>query len=141
MDNLALIKKWESCKLKAYQDTGGVWTIGYGHTKDVKEGDTCTQQQAEEWLVQEANDFIFNILSYVTVPLNENQLAALTCFVYNIGSNAFYKSTMLKFLNQGLYGKAADEFPRWCKDNGKTVQGLLNRRLDEQKLFLTPVVE
>ena len=139
MDNLAIIRKWESLRLKAYQDGGGVWTIGYGHTKGVKQGDTCTAQQAEEWLIMEAKEVFFFITSVVTVPLNANQLTALTCFIYNVGESAFKNSTMLKYLNQGLYGKASDEFPRWCKDNGKVVQGLLNRRLDEQKLFITPV--
>ena len=64
-------------------------------------------------------------------------MAALVCFVYNIGMGAFKKSTMLKLLNEGKIGEAAGQFPRWNKDNGKEVQGLTNRRLDEQKLFLS----
>lgn len=140
---LALIKKWEGCKLKAYKDGGGVWTIGYGTTfypqdgSKVKEGDTCTQEQAENWLQIHVNNLFFEISHLVTSPLTENQLKALVCFVYNIGINAFKKSTMLKLLNENKKGEAAGQFPRWNKDNGKEVQGLTNRRLDEQKLFLS----
>ena len=140
---LSLIKKWEGCKLKAYQDGGGVWTIGYGTTfypqdgSKVKEGDTCAQGQADNWLQIHVNNLVFEILHLVKPTLNENQLGALVCFVYNIGIDAFKKSTMLKLLNEGKIGEAAGQFPRWNKDNGKVVQGLTNRRLDEQKLFLS----
>lgn len=140
---LSLIKRWEGCKLKAYQDGGGVWTIGYGTTfypqdgSKVKEGDTCTQGQADNWLQIHVNNLVFEILHLVKPTLNENQLGALVCFVYNIGIDAFKKSTMLKLLNDGKIGEAAGQFPRWNKDNGKVVQGLTNRRLDEQKLFLS----
>lgn len=139
---LALIKKWEGCKLKAYKDGGGVWTIGYGTTfypdgSKVKEGDTCIMEQAEQWLQIHCNNLVFEILHEVKSTLKENQLAALVCFVYNIGMGAFKKSTMLKLLNEGKIGEAAGQFPRWNKDNGKEVQGLTNRRLDEQKLFLS----
>ena len=139
---LALIKKWEGCKLKAYKDGGGVWTIGYGTTfypdgSKVKEGDICIMEQAEQWLQIHCNNLVFEILHEVKSTLKENQLAALVCFVYNIGMGAFKKSTMLKLLNEGKYGEAAGQFPRWNKDNGKEVQGLTNRRLDEQKLFLS----
>lgn len=132
-----LIRKWEGCKLKAYKDGGGVWTIGWGHTKDVKENDTCTQEQADKWLQEEVNQFVFGILSVTHVPLNENQLTALASFVYNVGLSAYINSTLLKLLNQGDYNGAADQLLRWCKDNGKEVQGLLNRRKDERKLFLS----
>ena len=139
---LAVIKKWEGCKLKAYKDGGGVWTIGYGTTfypdgSKVKAGDVCTMEQAEQWLQIHCNNLVFEILHEVKSTLKENQLTALVCFVYNIGMGAFKKSTMLKLLNEGKYGEAAGQFPRWNKDNGKEVQGLTNRRLDEQKLFLS----
>ena len=84
---LSLIKKWEGCKLKAYQDGGGVWTIGYGTTfypqdgSKVKEGDTCTQGQADNWLQIHVNNLVFEILHLVKPTLNENQLGALVCFV------------------------------------------------------------
>jgi len=133
----SMIKKWEGCKLKAYKDGGGVWTIGWGHTKGVKENDTCTQEQADTWLQQEANEVAFGILSVTHVPLSENQLTALVSFVYNVGLTAYINSTLLKMLNQSNYQGAADQLLRWCKDNGKEVKGLLNRRKDERELFLS----
>jgi len=134
-----LIKKWEGCKLKAYYDGGGIPTIGYGHIKDVKIGDTCTQQQAEDWFDKEVPDYMFGILAYVNAGLNPNQVAALTSFVYNVGLEAFRKSTMLQLLNQGKFLEASNQFDRWNKDNGKVVLGLTNRRADEKRVFNTPV--
>ena len=141
---LTLIKKWEGCKLTAYLDGGGVWTIGYGTTfypdgTRVKEGDTCTQEQADYWLQEHANDLVFEVLNEVKVTLNANQIKALVCFVYNIGIGAFKKSTMLRLINDGKVLEAAEQFIRWNKDNGIVVPGLTNRRLDEKKLFNTPV--
>ena len=133
----SMIKKWEGCKLKAYKDGGGVWTIGWGHTKGVKENDTCTQEQADNWLQEESNEVAFGILSVTQVPLSENQLTALVSFVYNVGLTAYINSTLLKMLNQSNYQGAADQLLRWCKDNGKEVKGLLNRRKDERELFLS----
>lgn len=141
---LTLIKKWEGCKLTAYLDGGGVWTIGYGTTfypdgTRVKEGDTCTQEQADAWLQGHANDLVFELLNEVKVTLNANQIKALVCFIYNIGMGAFKKSTMLRLINDGKVLEAAEQFIRWNKDNGVVVPGLTNRRLDEKKLFNTPV--
>lgn len=141
---ITLIKKWEGCKLKAYLDSGGVWTIGYGTTfypdgTRVKEGDTCTQEQADAWLQGHVNDLVFELLNEVKVTLNANQIKALVCFIYNIGMGAFKKSTMLRLINDGKILEASEQFIRWNKDNGVVVPGLTNRRLDEKKLFNTPV--
>lgn len=141
---ITLIKKWEGCKLAAYMDSGGVWTIGYGTTfypdgTRVKEGDTCTQEQADAWLQGHVNDLVFELLNEVKVTLNENQIKALVCFIYNIGMGAFKKSTMLRLINDGKVLEASEQFIRWNKDNGVVVPGLTNRRLDEKKLFNTPV--
>ena len=134
-----LIKKWEGCKLEAYLDGGGVPTIGYGHTKGVKLGDKITQQQADAWLDEEVPEYFFGILSVTNVGLNPNQLAALTSLVYNIVLNAYKNSTLLKLLNEGKILEASNQFERWNKDNGKVVVGLTNRRLDEKRVFNTPV--
>lgn len=141
---ITLIKKWEGCKLNAYLDSGGVWTIGYGTTfypdgTRVKEGDTCTQEQADAWLHGHVNDLVFELLNEVKVTLNANQIKALVCFIYNIGMGAFKKSTMLRLINDGKVLEASEQFIRWNKDNGVVVPGLTNRRLDEKKLFNTPV--
>ena len=141
---ITLIKKWEGCKLTAYLDSGGVWTIGYGTTfypdgTRVKEGDTCTQEQADAWLQGHVNDLVFELLNEVKVTLNANQIKALVCFIYNIGMGAFKKSTMLRLINDGKVLEASEQFIRWNKDNGVVVPGLINRRLDEKKLFNTSV--
>lgn len=136
---LDLIKKFEGCKLKAYPDpgTGGYpWTIGYGHTKDVKPGDTCTQEQAEAWLLEEAEEFAKQVRALVTVDLYNYELDALTSFAYNVGIGNLKKSTLLKKLNAGDRLGASAEFGKWNKAAGKILPGLTKRREQERLLFL-----
>lgn len=135
---LAIIKFSESCRLKAYPDTGGVWTIGWGHTRGVKEGDTCTQAQADAWLVEDVGDAERIIARHVLKPLTQNQFDGLVPFVYNIGAPQFIGSTMLRLLNRGQFTAAADQYPRWKLDNGDVQPGLIKRRAAERALFLTP---
>lgn len=132
-----LIKSFEGCRLKAYKCPAGVWTIGYGRTTNVKDGDTCTQAQADEWFDEEYARFRDNVKKLVKVGLTANQLGALTSFAYNCGIGALQTSTLLKKLNKGdLYG-AADEFLRWNKAGGKVLAGLTKRRQAERNLFLS----
>lgn len=135
-----LVKRWEGYRDEAYDDGGGVWTIGYGTIKypngsPVEKGDTCTKEQAEEWLHDELLDSEDAVNNLVDIDLLQYQFDALVSFVYNCGQGAFRASTMRKLLNNGDYAGAALQFPRWCKDNGVMVQGLLNRRKDEQRIF------
>lgn len=135
------IRKSEALLLKAYQDTGGVWTIGYGHTgtvggKPVGPGMTITKEQAEQLLANDTKIFENAIRNHVKVPLNQNQYDALVNFSYNIGHGAFKDSTLLKLLNQGNYQGAADQMLRWNKVNGEVVKGLTNRRERERAMFL-----
>ena len=130
--------------LKAYQDSGGVWTIGWGSTYDfdkqrkVLPGDTITQTQAQKWLEMATSQDANDIKKIVKPYLSKNELNALISFVYNVGINAFRNSTMLKLLNSGADKQTvANEFDRWVYDNGVKVQGLINRRIAEKKLFLT----
>jgi lysozyme len=134
-DGLHLTERFEGCKLEAYLDTGGVPTIGYGHTHKVKLGDTCTKEQAESFLL---GDVIFAegiVQAYVDVPLTQGQYDALVDFVFNVGSGAFKNSTLLKCLNKKAYNAAARELLRWKYDNGKELAGLLARREAEQDEF------
>ena len=78
MEGLALIKKFEGCELKAYQCSAGVWTIGYGHTKDVVEGMEITQEQAEQMLVDELHEYESYINKYVTVALSQNSITVVS---------------------------------------------------------------
>jgi lysozyme len=130
-----LLKFYEGCKLVAYQDSVGVWTIGYGHTKNVYEGMTITQEQAEQMLLDELKEYESYIDKLVTVPLNQNQFDALVVWVYNLGPTNFKKSTLLKELNNGNYQAVPIEIKRWNKAGGKVLEGLIKRRKAEAILF------
>lgn len=133
-----LIAAREGEKLEAYLDSGGVYTIGVGHTLNVKKGDKITQEQSDEFLETDLQVAENAIKLFVNTPLNQNMFDALVSLVFNIGTEAFRKSTLLKLLNMGLLKEAAEEFPRWNKDNGEVVDGLTKRRLSERLQFLTP---
>lgn len=135
--NKQAIKTAEGLRLTAYLDTGGVWTIGYGHTGvDVREGLTIPLSEAERLLTRDLRVAEKHVNEAVKVKLTQNQFDALVSFVYNVGGGAFRSSTLLKLLNAGDYEGAANQFPRWNKDNGKVVAGLTNRRHEERVLFL-----
>lgn len=135
--NKQTIKDHEGLKLTAYKDGGGVWTIGYGHTgADIREGLTIPISEAERLLTRDLRTAEGYVNRLVQVKLTQNQFDALVSFVYNVGGDAFANSTMLRLLNASNYEGAANQFPRWNKDNGKVVQGLTNRRAKERELFL-----
>ena len=130
-----MLKYFEGCKLTAYQDSVGVWTIGYGHTKGVYDGMTITQDQAEQMLLSELEEYEGYIENMVTVPLTQNQFDALVVWVYNLGPTNFKNSTLLKELNAGNYNAAGQEITRWNKAGGKVLAGLVKRREAEAELF------
>ncbi len=132
---LGLIKTSEGCKLSAYLCPAGHWTIGYGRTTNVKKGDTCTQAQADAWLLQEYDAFERKVRALLKVPVTENQLGALVSFAYNVGDGALGSSTLLRLLNAGDYAGAAAQFARWNKAAGKALAGLTKRRAAEAALF------
>jgi lysozyme len=132
---LDLIRKYEGLRLQAYLDAAGVWTIGYGHTENVKPGQVITKDHAEQLLEHDAQLAWDTVTDLVTVPLNDNQHAALTSFVYNVGRDAFRRSTLLKKLNSGDYAAVPSELMRWDKVKGQQVPGLTRRRIDEAHLW------
>jgi len=137
-----LICEFEGKRLVAYDDGVGVWTIGFGTIKypngvRVKKGDTCTLDQAKEYMRHDLIEFEHTVNSSVKVPLNQNQFDALVSLAYNIGSSAFKSSTLVKKLNTGDYQGAADQFNVWVNAGGKRMQGLVNRRDREKLLFLS----
>jgi len=139
--NPNLIKKFEGLRLKAYKCSAGVWTIGYGSTRDIsgediKVGDTITLDEAEHLLFRDLESFCAGVRSLVKVELNQNQFDALVSLSYNIGLGNFSKSTLLKKLNAREYIEAADQFLLWRKAGGKIIKGLEKRRAEERKLFL-----
>lgn len=136
-EGLDHIEASEGIRYVAYLDTGGVWTIGVGHTgPEVVKGLRATEEQVREWLVEDVEEAEDAVNRLVKVELNQNQFDMLVSFVFNVGEGQFKRSTMLRLLNKGDYEAAANEFPKWKFDNGKMIQGLLNRRLEEQKIFL-----
>ncbi len=134
-EGIALIKKFEGCELEAYKCSAGVWTIGYGHTKDVVEGMTITQEQAEEMLVEELHEYEKYVNESTTVALSQNQFDALVSWVYNLGPANLKASTMLKVLNSGKYEDVPAQIKRWNKAGGKVLEGLVRRRAAEACLF------
>ena len=134
-----LLKSFEELRLVAYKPTpDDVWTIGYGHTAGVQEGDTCSEAEAEEWLVQDSASSAAEVERDVTVPLTDDEFDALVVLTFNIGRGAFRGSTLLKKLDAGDYQGAAQEFGRWNKQAGKELAGLTRRRAAEEALFITP---
>ncbi|HYK35209.1 lysozyme [Alloacidobacterium sp.] len=135
-DGLALTKQFEGCRLTAYQDQVGVWTIGYGHTgKDVVSGLTITQDQADALLARDIAGSSAYVNLVVTMALQQNQFDALVDFVFNLGRTAFGNSTMLKYLNAGNFAGAAGQFVLWDHAGGQVVPGLLRRRQAEAAMF------
>ncbi len=133
---IEIIKKYEGLRLKAYKCPAGILTIGYGHTKNVKQGDTITETQAEILLIYDLIDIENCIKKNVKIPLNQNQFDALVSLCFNIGCGNFLKSTLLKKLNEGKIAEAVKEFLKWNKAGGKELAGLTKRRQEEMELFL-----
>lgn len=137
-NGLCLTEQFEGCKLQAYQDMRGIWTIGYGHTgNDVHEGLVWTKDQAEMALLLDVAWAERVVNHLVTVTLTQPEFDALVDFVFNAGSGNFINSTLLTKLNAGDYNGAATEFDKWDHANGKVVAGLLRRREAETSLFNT----
>jgi lysozyme len=135
---LTLTEQFEGCKLTAYQDQVGRWTIGYGHTgPEVAGGLTITLEEAEGLLAKDvhaAGEFVNNV---VAVRLSQEEFDALVDFVFNLGRGRFEGSTLLKELNAGNFAAAAAQFEAWDRAGGAVVAGLLRRRQAETALFNT----
>lgn len=132
---LGLICEFEGMRLDAYRCPAGIWTIGAGHTKGVKEGDKITEAQARDLLREDVRWVEAAIDKLVKVPLTQNQYDAICSFVFNVGEFQFGSSTLLKKLNAGDYEGARNEFQRWNKAAGKELPGLTRRRKAEAELF------
>ena len=135
------IKSHEALRLKAYQDSKGVWTIGWGHTKGVKPGDVITRAQAEQfirddfaWVERTLNADL--VIGRDNPLVTQNEFDALCSLVFNIGSQAYLDSTVRRKIKQGDKMGAAHAFKLWVYSEHKFVQGLANRRADEMRLFL-----
>lgn len=132
---LALTESFEQCRLVAYQDSKGIWTIGWGHTVGVHAGMTCTQARADAWLLADIQVAVAAVNRLVTVTLTQNEFDALVDLVFNIGAGNFAGSTVLRLLNAGGYAGAAQHIDDWDMCANKELAGLLRRRQAETNVF------
>lgn len=138
-----LIQQFEGLKLKAYKDSVGIWTIGYGNItyldgSKVKKGDKITREQADLIFKATANKFALDVANLIDVCLTQNQFNALVSLAYNIGISAFKGSTLLKKVNVNPNDKSiVNEFLKWKYASGKVIQGLLNRRIKESEVYFS----
>lgn len=132
---ITAIKRFESCQLTAYQDSVGVWTIGYGHTKGVKKGDRCTQYQAEQWLREDLARFEAEA-NKVRGIKTQGQYDAVVDFIYNCGPANFNSSTLKKYIEGGRKTwEVQEQFLRWVNAGGKKLGGLVTRRIWEANRY------
>ncbi|WP_182074468.1 MULTISPECIES: lysozyme [unclassified Serratia (in: enterobacteria)] len=141
-DGMALIKRFEGLRLQAYQDSVGVWTIGYGWTQPVAgrkvgAGMAINAATAERLLVCGVAQFEQGVERLVAVTVTQEQFDALVSFAYNLGLRALENSTLLRRLNAGDRQGAADQFGRWVNAGGVRLDGLVARRAAERALFLS----
>lgn len=142
-ETLEHVKRWEGFRAEAYPDPGSrdgkPVTIGYGQTRrngrPIQLGETITEPEAATWLQTELARVAGVVSRLVAVPLTDNQFGALVSFTYNVGDDAFSKSTLLKKLNAGDYDAVPAQMARWNKNDGKVMPGLVNRRAAEAGLW------
>ncbi|MDE1511993.1 lysozyme [Serratia nevei] len=139
---ISLIKQFEGCELNAYQDSVGVWTIGYGWTqpvdgKKIGPGMVIDQATADRLLKCGVVQYEQGVNQLVKVNITQGQFDALVSFAYNLGLRSLSASTLLRKLNAGDQQGAADEFGKWVNAGGVRLNGLVKRREAERKLFLS----
>ena len=134
---IELIKRHEGLRLKAYKCPAGVWTIGYGHTRGVREGFVITEEEATAFLKSDLKD-AENTVNAALPAINQNQFDALVSFVFNIGSGNFLKSTLLKKAKANpADATIQQELLKWRLAGGKVLPGLEKRRKDEADLYFS----
>lgn len=147
-EGIAMMHKWEGLgkkrpdgKVEAYPDPGSrdgtPWTIGYGSTgPDIKKGTVWTVKQAEERFARDLAKFAKGVTDAIgNAPTTQGQYDAMVSLAYNIGLGAFLGSTLLRRHMAGRFDEAAKEFGRWVYNDGKVMQGLVNRRADERERY------
>lgn len=132
------IEKWEGRRLEAYQCAAGVWTIGVGHTGGVKEGDTCTDAQADAWLLDDIRSTVRQLAPFVNVSVTKGQFVALVSLAFNVGVRYVTHSCphLMRALNGGDEEECARQFLDITRAGGRVVEGLVRRRKAEAALFL-----
>lgn len=122
------IKGFEGIRLSAYRCPGGVWTIGYGHTKGVREGMTCTETEADRWLREDLEEAERDVTA-LGVCEGQGQFDALVDFTFNLGIGSLRRSALLRCIRRGdgdaVIGR---QFRRWVYSGKRKLQGLVRRR-------------
>lgn len=133
---IELIKTFEGCKLTAYRDSVGVWTIGYGHTRGVRRGDVISMSKAIDYLREDLIP-VEREINNMGVSLQQGQYDALCSWIFNLGVGNFRSSTMRKYI---LARKSSDEITaqmiRWHRAGGKPLLGLKRRRVAEANMWV-----
>lgn len=135
------VESWEGCRLTAYKCPAGVWTIGVGHTKDVTEHDEITYEQSRKMLREDIEEVKRGLAPFVNVHVTEGQFVALVSLAFNVGVSYVVHQCprLMRALNAGDCEACANEFLDIVKANGVTLPGLVKRRREEAKLFLSEV--
>ena len=132
---VALIRDCEGCRLVAYRDPVGVWTIGYGDTHEVTPGLAITREEAERRLALRLGEVEAAVAALVRVVPTQGQFDALVSFAYNLGAASLARSTLLRKFNAGDPAGAAAEFGKWVHAGADVLPGLVTRRARERALF------
>ena len=132
-----LIKKHEGFRAKAYMCPAGKWSIGYGHTLNVKSTDVISLDEAEYFLKKDV-EFAENEVNRHNLNINQNQFDALVSFVFNLGVGNFTRSTLLRKIKSNPNDPTIrEEFEKWIYADGKVLNGLVRRRKEEADLYFT----
>lgn len=135
-NGIDLIKRFEGFSPVAYLCPAGVWTIGYGHTAGVHEGDSIDGDTAEDYLREDLTSAEGAVEKYVKVPLKQWQFDALVSFTFNLGAGNLYSSTLLKKVNRNPDDPSIrQEFEKWVYAGGRVLQGLVERRKAEADMY------
>jgi lysozyme len=132
---VALIVQFEDYRDAAYRDAAGIWTIGFGTTRGVKQGDRIAFRQAFEMFMADVQEAEGHVIRNIQVPVAQHEFDALVSFTYNVGGGALLRSTLRRKLNAGDREGAAAEFGRWVNAGGRKLAGLVRRREAEAGMF------
>jgi lysozyme len=134
-EGVALICHFEGCRLEAYLCPANVWTIGYGHTKGVKEGDVIDQEEAEALLIEYLAEFEEYVNHAVEIDLEQHQFDAIVAWTFNLGPGNLRESTLLNRINYGPLSEVPFQIQRWTRAGGQVLEGLVRRRKAEALLW------
>lgn len=135
-NGLDLLKRRTGLVLQARQDPAGLWFIGFSHYGDVHEGMTITQAEAEVKLEHEIDRLEKQLAGMLSIPVSQGQWDALVLLVFDYGLARIRSSMLVRLVNAGDFGRAAEEFSKWVQVSGRPNIQMVKRREVERHLFL-----